>query len=61
MPRWYDAKTVEHVVSLRADSEIMLDLMEDHLDMSLDFLAAVSGRVLALNERLAQSGSLGIA
>jgi len=55
-PRWYRAVTLEHSVFLKSDSEILMDLMEDHVDMSMAFLGAIAGRVLALNEQVHGAG-----
>jgi CRP-like cAMP-binding protein len=53
--RWYDAVAREHVVTLCTSVEVLIDLMEDHLDMALSFLAAISSRILRLGEQLAAS------
>jgi CRP-like cAMP-binding protein len=48
--RWYHARALGTVHGLRADTQMYLDILEDHFEMARDFLAALarnSIRVLA--------------
>jgi CRP-like cAMP-binding protein len=55
-PRWYTAVTETPVVALRGTTEGLLDILEDHFDMSIGLLRAMAERAIRLEEESAQTG-----
>lgn len=51
--RWHDAEAATAVVALRVETEPFLDILEDHFDMALDFMAIMAGDLLQRLERSA--------
>ncbi len=51
--RWYEAVTETPVVALAGDVEVLYDVLEDHFDMALDYLAIMGREWLAALERIA--------
>ena len=49
-PRWYRAEAVSPVVALRADREILPDVLEDNVEMGKRFLAAAARRLMHVIE-----------
>jgi CRP-like cAMP-binding protein len=49
-PRWYTATALEPVVALKINIEELMDLFEDHFDLALELLAALSRDILAVFE-----------
>jgi CRP-like cAMP-binding protein len=41
-PRWYDAVTETPVIALRSETEAFLDIMEDHFETAMEFVAATA-------------------
>ncbi|HUS66415.1 MAG TPA: cyclic nucleotide-binding domain-containing protein [Kofleriaceae bacterium] len=46
--RWFDAETETPIVGLRIDGGGLLDLLEDHADMSLQLMRSLSREVITL-------------
>jgi len=46
--RWYGAHSDAATRALRIEVEPFVDILEDHFDLALDFLAVLAGRLLAL-------------
>ena len=42
-PRWYTADVEADLVALRATPGLVYDILEDHFEMAMDFIAAVGG------------------
>jgi CRP-like cAMP-binding protein len=42
-PRWFDAVAATPIIALRGYREALLDVLEDHHDMAMDYLAAIAG------------------
>ena len=57
-PRWYTAVTETPLVALRGDTESLLDILEDHFDMSLGLARAMAERAIILEEENAQATTL---
>ena len=55
-PRWYEATALKPLRALHADTEPFYDILEDHFDLSLDFLSAVAGSVLRVARENAEAG-----
>ena len=49
--RWYTAVADTDVVALRGEIEAFLDLLEDHSEMALDFVAAMATNLLDIRYR----------
>jgi CRP-like cAMP-binding protein len=47
--RWHEATSAGDTLALRIDLEPFLDILEDHFDLALDFLAQLAARLLALD------------
>jgi CRP-like cAMP-binding protein len=50
-PRWYTAAAAGEVVALRGEIGGLIDVFEDHFEMAVDFLAAISQLTLRILER----------
>lgn len=46
--RWHEAKSVGNTLALRVDLEPFMDILEDHFDLTLDFLAQLATRLIKL-------------
>jgi signal-transduction protein with cAMP-binding, CBS, and nucleotidyltransferase domain len=46
--RWHEATSVGATLALRIDLEPFLDILEDHFDLTLDFLGQLATRLVAL-------------
>ena len=57
-PRWNELVTAEPAVFLRGSRESMIDMLEDDLEMALQFLSMVSGLLLAAWDRKAEADAL---
>jgi CRP-like cAMP-binding protein len=52
LDRWYDAVADTEVRALRAETNVFLDILEDHFDLALEFLQASALNILQyMNER----------
>jgi CRP-like cAMP-binding protein len=51
--RGFDAVAETDVIGLRIDSDTLLDVLEDHIDMALHLLHSMARDVLVLRERIA--------
>jgi CRP-like cAMP-binding protein len=61
-PRWYSAVAETDVTALRAETEVFLDLLEDHFDMALGFIRSMAQRVIAIREEdAAEQAAAGVA
>jgi CRP-like cAMP-binding protein len=50
------------VTALRAETEVFLDLLEDHFDMALGFIRSMAQRVIAIREEAAaEQAAAGVA
>jgi CRP-like cAMP-binding protein len=47
-PRWHDAVCRQDTVALKVDIEPFIDILEDHFDLALDFLALLAVNLMAL-------------
>jgi CRP-like cAMP-binding protein len=56
-PRWYEAAVQQDLVALKLDSEVMVDVWEDHPDLAFMFLRIVAAAQLSLREHVAQLGA----
>jgi len=57
-PRWYSARAETDLVVLRVDTEHFLDILEDHFEMAMDFLAAMGSNLLQMRaERGERAGA----
>lgn len=45
--RWYDARSVGTSIGLKIDTEPFIDILEDHFDLALDFMASLATELLA--------------
>lgn len=45
-PRWYTPTAETDLVTFRSQTEVFLDVLEDHFDMATEFLAALAGNVI---------------
>lgn len=52
VPRWFDAVTAEYVVALVLQSEVMVDVLEDHTELAFDFMRMFSAGLIDLRERV---------
>ncbi len=60
-PRWYDAVTDTAVTALVNDTDVLLDIIEQHFDMALDFVAGMaSGLIARRAEMRAESAGAGV-
>jgi CRP-like cAMP-binding protein len=58
-PRWYRAVADTDVVALRGDTEVLIDVIEDHPDMGIDMLRSAARVLLELHgeqDRLSLDG-----
>jgi CRP-like cAMP-binding protein len=54
-PRWYTATAEGPIVALRGETDAFLDILEDHFEMTMGFLAAMAnGLIIAQSERRAR-------
>jgi len=54
VPRWYDAVVEEPVLALRGDVEHLLDVLEDNVDMGVEFLSFLARTSVRVHERIAE-------
>jgi CRP-like cAMP-binding protein len=54
-PRWYHATAETNLVALRADTEHLMDVIEDHPDMGLDMLRSAARILAELQARVDRS------
>jgi CRP-like cAMP-binding protein len=47
-PRWYDATTQTPVVTLRGEVDAFFDILEDHFEVAMDFMAAMAKALIEL-------------
>lgn len=57
-PRWYTAVTETHVVALRSDTEVILDILEDHFDLALALTRAMATRRIEIQEEVAAEAAV---
>lgn len=57
VPRWYDATTETEVTALEMDSEELVDIFEDNVDVAMSLARSVARGLLAIRERNAQARS----
>ncbi len=60
-PRWYDVTATTPVVGLYGQTDVLVDLFEDNVDMGMDYLAVISRvtlRILESSADRAPDGSL---
>ena len=50
IPRWYEAVTETAVVALEADTDVFLDVLEDHYAMAMDYVSGLAKTVLNLRK-----------
>ncbi len=50
VPRWYEAVTETPVVALAGDTDVFLDVLEDHFAMAMDYVSGLARSVLALRK-----------
>jgi CRP-like cAMP-binding protein len=55
-PRWYTAVTETPLVALRGDTESLLDVLEDHFDLSIGLVEAMARRVIDIRRESAARG-----
>jgi CRP-like cAMP-binding protein len=55
-PRWYTAVTDTPLVALRGDTESLLDVLEDHFDLSIGLVEAMARRVIDIRRESAARG-----
>ncbi|ABS27907.1 cyclic nucleotide-binding domain-containing protein [Anaeromyxobacter sp. Fw109-5] len=59
VPRWYDAVVEEPVLALQGELEHVLDVLEDNVDMGVEFLSFLARSSVRVRERIAErAGSL---
>lgn len=59
VPRWYDAVVEEPVLALQGELEHVLDVLEDNVDMGVEFLSFLARSTVRVRERIAaRAGSL---
>ena len=59
-PRWYEAVTETAVVALEGDTDVFLDVLEDHFGMAMDYVSGLAKAVLTLQkEKLAAAAQDG--
>lgn len=51
-PRWYDAVVDEPIRVFRAESDTFYDVLEDHFEVALDFMASVAANLLRVSKEL---------
>ncbi len=55
-PRWNDLKVTDSAVALVASRDAFIDLLEDDLDLALQFLARLATRLSAIWDKKAEEG-----
>jgi CRP-like cAMP-binding protein len=58
VPRWYEATIVEPTVALSGDVETFVDVLEDNVEMAMDYLAVIARWTLSLSQLLIQREGL---
>jgi len=48
--RWHDTTCEQDAVTIRVDVEPFMDILEDHFDLALDFLAVLAGELSRLEQ-----------
>ena len=56
-PRWYDAVSETPLVTLRSETDVMIDILEDHFEMGIGYLAELADRIIQAREE--RSGPAG--
>jgi CRP-like cAMP-binding protein len=56
-PRWYDAVSESPLVTLRSETDVMIDILEDHFEMAIGYLAELADRIIQAREE--RSGPAG--
>lgn len=49
--RWYRAEVIEDLVAFRIDSEVLLEVLEDHFSMATSLLRAIATGILGLYDQ----------
>jgi len=55
-PRWHNTVTEQEIIALRVDIEPFIDILEDHFDLALDFLALLATDLMALEVAAPENG-----
>jgi CRP-like cAMP-binding protein len=50
-PRWYDAVSETPLVILRSETDVMIDILEDHFEMAIGYLAGLAGGIIQAREQ----------
>jgi CRP-like cAMP-binding protein len=53
MPRWFDAVAETDLIALELQTEAILDVLEDNIDIAVHMLRAMSGALIAVRDQLA--------
>lgn len=54
-PRWYDACAEHPIVALELERELLLDVLEDHVDVAMDCLSRMASDVLQVFQKRARA------
>jgi CRP-like cAMP-binding protein len=57
-PRWYTATTESELMTLRGDHEALFDVLEDHFDVAMELIGAMSHGALNAIQQLAERGAV---
>ena len=52
-PRWYQALTQTQVMALRGETDFFIDLLEDHFQLAMDFLASMARNIVSIRKQSA--------
>jgi CRP-like cAMP-binding protein len=55
-PRWYSATAETDVLALHGDTEVFLDILEDHSDMARSFVSTMARNLVRLRGQMAAQG-----
>jgi CRP-like cAMP-binding protein len=50
-PRWYDAVSETPLVTLRVETDVMIDILEDHFEMAIGYLAGLAAGIIQAREQ----------
>ncbi len=53
-PRWYDAVSETPLLTLRAETDVMIDVLEDHFEMATGYLAGLATSIIQAREQRRQ-------
>lgn len=53
-PRWYQALTRTQVMVLRGETDFFIDLLEDHFQRAMDFLASMARNIVSIRKQSAR-------